>query len=137
MRTIKPDDQIAVLRGDQGNQLVWGNWRQKDDKWYTLDVQIESSWYVAILSIEFSADKLKAFYRDLQDYDALEHAEFSPEYGDNFGLSLTLKRTGNSTTKGYAAARHPFPGTPRITYEFEVEFSAVLNFTKQIGKLVS
>ncbi len=136
MKTLDENDRVAILRGNQEAQLVWGNWREKDSEWLYSDIQIECSWYIAILSIEFSLDKLKEFDKQLQNYENLRVSEFYPEYGDYFGLSLSLKPTGISTVKGDVAAKHPFPAPSRLTYEFESEFSSILTFANQIRNLV-
>lgn len=137
MKTFKEDDQVAVLRGNKGERLTWGSWRKKDQEWHLLDVQLESGWYVAVVSVEFSLDKLKEFHQQLQDYENLRVAEFYPEYGDFFSLSLAAKVTGNSLVKGDCAAKSPSMNNGQVMYEFEAEFSSVVTFTSQIGSLLN
>ncbi len=137
MKTLKEDNQVAVLRSNQGSRLIWGNWRKKDSEWQLLDVQIESSWYIAIVSIEFSVDKLKEFHQQLQDYENLQSVEFYPEYGDSFGLSLSLKQTGNTVVTGDCASKFPAVNNGQVTYEFVAEFLSVVNFTNEIEHLLN
>lgn len=136
MKTINEDGQVATLRGNQGEYLVLGNWRQKDEEWGYLDAQIECHWYMAILSIEFSFEKLKEFHEQLQSYEQLLNAEFYPEYGDFFSLSLSLKNIGNSVVKGNGSAKYPFLTSASVSYDFEVELASVTIFSNQIENLV-